>query len=181
MSTTTAYPAGLLGALKRELGAIDKRISQDMEYRAAIQHLIELHEQFHQHDTVQAPHLRAVARPEPAPTPAASHDEDGVPISDGEEPELPDSAPSTVEMAKIVLGNAQGQPLGLLAIKEAIRQTFGIEPAKTLDQMLYKRAQRGKGFYKTKDGEFGLLEAKPEQRVGAAVVETVGMPSTALA
>jgi hypothetical protein len=39
---------------------------------------------------------------------------------------------------------------------QLIRTTYGIEPDKSLDQMLYKRASAGRGFYKTTEGKFGL-------------------------
>ena len=43
-------------------------------------------------------------------------------------------------------------------LRQLIRTTYGIEPAKSLDQMLYKRASAGPGFYKTTKGKFGLTE-----------------------
>ena len=42
-------------------------------------------------------------------------------------------------------------------VRALIKKTYGIEPAKTLDQMLYKRASKGTMFYKTAEGRFGLL------------------------
>ena len=45
-------------------------------------------------------------------------------------------------------------------VRALIKKTYGIEPAKTLDQMLYKRVAKGKTFCKTADGRFGLLEFK---------------------
>ena len=181
--STTAYPAGLLGALKRELSTLDKQISAYMEYRTALQHLIELHEEFHGTSVPvpQPTRLRALERPPAAePSGEAGVAPEDVPFPDESPEHAPDSAPSTVEMARAVLGNA-GKPLPLLMIRQAIRETFGIEPAKTLDQMLYKRAQRNKGFFKTRDGEFGLAVPAPEQKIGAAVIESVQVPTTALA
>lgn len=178
MSSTAAYPAGLLGALKRELTTLDKQIGAFMEYRTALQHLIDLHEEFHgtQVPVPQPIRLRGLERP-----PATSSGEPyEVPFPDALPEHAPDSAASTVEMARSVLGNA-GKTLPLVAIRQAIRETFGIEPAKTLDQMLYKRAQRNKGFFKTRNGEFGLALFVPEQKIGTATLEAFQMPTTALA
>ena len=46
------------------------------------------------------------------------------------------------------------------------------DPAKTLDQMLYKRVAKGKTFYKTADGRFGLLEFR-------STTEEMRLPNTA--
>jgi len=53
--------------------------------------------------------------------------------------------------------------------------TYGIEPAKSLDQMLYKRASAGRGFYKTTDGKFGLTELPR-----GVAIDDVPLPSAAL-
>ena len=56
-----------------------------------------------------------------------------------------------------------------------VRTTYGIEPAKSLDQMLYKRASAGRGFYKTMEGKFGLTELR-----NGVVIEDVSLSSTAV-
>jgi len=74
---------------------------------------------------------------------------------------------NTMEMARVVIRNA-GKPLKPEAIREGIKSTFGIEPAKTLPDMLWKyaRAARG-GFFRQETGEIGLDEMQPK-------IETVG-------
>ena len=57
-------------------------------------------------------------------------------------------------------------------IRALIRTTYGIDPAKTLDQMLYKRVAKGKTFYKTADDRFGLREFK-------STTEEIRIPNTA--
>ncbi len=59
-------------------------------------------------------------------------------------------------------------------IRALIKKTYGIDPAKTLDQMLYKRASKGTMFYKTAEGRFGLLALR-------ATTEEVRTPTTAVA
>jgi hypothetical protein len=61
-------------------------------------------------------------------------------------------------MARTVLRNLNGPERTPTELRELIKSTYGVEPAKTLDQMLYKRATAGNTFYKTADGKFGLLE-----------------------
>jgi hypothetical protein len=63
-------------------------------------------------------------------------------------------------MARTVLFNPQGKRRPPDEIRALIRTTYGVDPAKTLDQMLYKRAGKGTTFYKTADDRFGLLEFK---------------------
>jgi hypothetical protein len=46
---------------------------------------------------------------------------------------------------------------------------------KSLDQMLYKRASAGHGFYKTMEGKFGLTELRKD-----VVIDDVPLSSTAL-
>jgi hypothetical protein len=53
---------------------------------------------------------------------------------------------------------ADGEEKSVDELRQLIRTTYGIEPAKSLDQMLYKRASAGRGFYKTTEGKFGLTE-----------------------
>ena len=67
----------------------------------------------------------------------------------------------TIEMARIVIRNS-GRPLGLQAISELIRSTFGLAVSKSLPQLLLKRARSSKsGFYLTSDGLIGLVETAP--------------------
>lgn len=68
---------------------------------------------------------------------------------------------NTMDMARTVIRNA-GRPLTLQRIEEGIRTTYGVAPAKTIYQMLYKRAKRGERFFRTEQGEFGLMEMQPE-------------------
>jgi len=46
-----------------------------------------------------------------------------------------------------------------------IKKTYGIEPAKTLDRMRFKRASKGTMFYKTAEGRFGLLALRAPQKM----------------
>ena len=57
-------------------------------------------------------------------------------------------------------------------VRALIKKNYGIEPAKTLDKMLYKRVAKGKTFYKTADGRFGLIEFK-------STTEEMRLPNTA--
>jgi hypothetical protein len=75
-------------------------------------------------------------------------------------------------MARTVLFNLHGEEKTPDEIRALIRTTYGIDPAKTLDQMLYKRVAKGKTFYKTADGRFGLLEFK-------STTEEMRLPNTA--
>lgn len=68
--------------------------------------------------------------------------------------------PNTLEMVKTVLKNAKGEEKTPDELRHLIRNTFGVDPAKSLDQMLYKRSAKGTVFYKTPNGRFGLLELK---------------------
>jgi hypothetical protein len=83
--------------------------------------------------------------------------------------------PNTLEMTRTILKNAGGEEKSVDELRQLIRTTYGIEPAKSLDQMLYKRAAAGRGFYKTEDGKFGLSEL----RKGIAIDE-VPLVSTAV-
>jgi hypothetical protein len=56
---------------------------------------------------------------------------------------------NTLEMTRTILKNAGGEEKSVDELRQLIRTTYGIEPAKSLDQMLYKRASAGRGFYKT--------------------------------
>ena len=68
---------------------------------------------------------------------------------------------NTIDMARTVIRNA-GRPLKAPQIEEAIKRTYGVTPAKTLYQMLYKRAKRGERFFRNESGEFGLTDMNPE-------------------
>src|SRR5258708_11917042 len=63
-------------------------------------------------------------------------------------------------MTRTILKNAAGEEKSVDELRQLIRATCGIEPAKSLDQMLYKRASAGRGFYKTTEGKFGLTELR---------------------
>ena len=63
--------------------------------------------------------------------------------------------PTTVEMARRVLKN-EGAPMTPKQIGEKIFSTFGFKPAKSLYQMLYKRAKAKKGFTMDGAGKYGL-------------------------
>jgi hypothetical protein len=86
----------------------------------------------------------------------------------------PGAQPNSLEMARIVLFNVNGEEKTPDEIRALIRTTHGIDPAKTLDQMLYKRASKGTMFYKTAEGRFGLLALR-------ATTEEVRTPTTAVA
>jgi len=75
-------------------------------------------------------------------------------------------------MARIVLFNLHGEEKTPDEIRALIRTTYGLDSAKTLDQMLYKRVAKGKRFYKTADGRFGLLKFK-------STTEEMRLPNTA--
>jgi hypothetical protein len=79
-----------------------------------------------------------------------------------------------LEMARTFLFNLNGEEKTPDEIRALIKKTYGIEPAKTLDQMLYKRASKGTLFYKTAEGRFGLLALR-------ATTEDVRTPTTAVA
>ena len=76
-------------------------------------------------------------------------------------------------MTRTILKNAAGEEKSVDELRQLIRTTYGIEPAKSLDQMLYKRASAGRGFYKTTEGKFGLTEL----RMGVAI-DDVPLSST---
>ena len=86
----------------------------------------------------------------------------------------PNARPNSLEMARVVLLNLDGEEKTPDEIRALIKKTYGIGPAKTLDQMLYKRASKGTMFYKTAEGRFGLLALR-------ATTEEVRTPTTAVA
>jgi hypothetical protein len=83
------------------------------------------------------------------------------------EPVNPKEQPNTLEMTRTILKNAGGEEKSVDELRQLIRTTYGIEPAKSLDRMLYKRPAAGRGFYKTIDGKYGLSEL----RKGVAIDE----------
>lgn len=86
------------------------------------------------------------------------------PISSDKGPQL-----NTIDMARVVIRNA-GKPLQPPQIKDGIKSTFGVDPAKTLFDMLWKRARQGdKGFYKDGEGNIGLLEMLPKLETVATI------------
>jgi hypothetical protein len=70
---------------------------------------------------------------------------------------------NTLDMARTVIRNAR-RPLKVNQIEEEIKNTYGVVPAKTLYQMLYKRAKRGERFFRNDNGEFGVADMNPEVR-----------------
>ena len=181
MSQVATRTVGLAASLTQELSVVDWEIEQLTAYRNGVQHLLELIDGVRGKaaPVTTSRRLRAVGRPvstPPVPDEPTEHATSPTP----DEAPLLDEAPSTLEMARTVLRNA-GAAMSLLAIRAAIRTTYGIDPAKTLDQMLYKRAQKNKGFYKTKEGEFGLSDGPQVPPASAAVMTSVAVPTTALA
>jgi hypothetical protein len=79
-----------------------------------------------------------------------------------------------LDLARVVLLSLDGEEKTPDEIRALIKKTYGIGPAKTLDQMLYKRASKGTMFYKTAEGRFGL-------RALRATTEDVRTPTTAAA
>jgi len=69
---------------------------------------------------------------------------------------------SSIGMITRVLENAKGKPMSMADILADVKTTFGVEAAKTSDQMLWRRANQKKGFYKTEDGLFGLTKDQAE-------------------
>jgi hypothetical protein len=80
---------------------------------------------------------------------------------------------SSLEMARTVLMNA-GRPLPIPEIHSKIRDTYGLPAAKTLADMLWKRARTRNIFFKDDDGRIGLVELQ-------AVITTVAHSRDAVA
>lgn len=79
---------------------------------------------------------------------------------------------NTLEMARLVIRNA-ARPLKPEAIKEGIRKTYGVEPAKTICDMLWKRARsKDSGFFREKTGEIGLTEMIPQMETVSTSIGT---------
>jgi hypothetical protein len=55
-------------------------------------------------------------------------------------------------MATTILENAGGEEKSVDALRQLIRTTYGIEPAKSLDQMLYKRGTNGRASSRREKG-----------------------------
>ena len=88
---------------------------------------------------------------------------------------------TSLEMARVVIRNA-GRPLKPEKIKEGIKSTFGVDPAKTLYDMLWKGARAGNvGFVRDEGtGEIGLSEMQPRvAHVGGSVGTQTGESSAA--
>jgi hypothetical protein len=67
-------------------------------------------------------------------------------------------AQSTMDMIRTVLEN-KGEALSAQEIREAVKETFGLEPSKSYAQMLYKRAKAGTGFFKS-GNRYGLVSGQ---------------------
>lgn len=68
--------------------------------------------------------------------------------------------------------NAKGRPLSKEEIREGVKQLYGVELPASWEQMLYRRVRKGKTFYKTEDGKFGLLEHRARVETVARIPET---------
>jgi hypothetical protein len=68
---------------------------------------------------------------------------------------------SSMDMARTVIRNA-GRPLKPQQVSEQIESTYGVLPAKTLFDMLWKRVRAKQSFFKTASGEIGVLEMEPK-------------------
>lgn len=143
MAHRVTSPSPVVAVLEHEVATIDRVLVHLTDYRLVLQQTLELH--------------RATWNlTGPVPTPECPQPVELVsPLTDGQIPKH--AAPSTVEMTRTVLRNA-GRPLTRDAIRLAIKQTYGLDLAHGLDQMLYKRVQARKGFYRTAAGEFGLSD-----------------------
>lgn len=169
--------------IQQEIGRVEVQIGMLQRYKESLEGTLNLMK-----------HLKipagAIIPPRPfSNKPVAVRGGDSEPLADLKETELyqpqpvpglvstpiPSSQnqPNTLEMTRVVLKNAGGEEKTVDELREMIRRTYGIEPAKSLDQMLYKRSAGGRGFYKTADGRYGLSEL----RKGVAI-EEVPMIST---
>jgi hypothetical protein len=143
-------------SLERELTEVEKQIQILERYRAALR------------STLQ---VRLELQGLPG-TPYISHPVTLTALTGGAE--VPDARPNTIDMARTVLYNLNGEEKTPDEIRALIHKTYGVTAAKSLDQMLYKRAAQGKTFYKTESGKFGLLSLRPS-------IEQVRMPATGIA
>ena len=147
----------VIKALQEELQEIDGKIDLLEQYRTSLKNTIEARNAL---DGL-APISLSSTPYQPQPVRALTEG----PVNRKEQP-------NTLDMARTVLRNA-GTEKSPDDLKVMIRTTYGIDPAKTLDQMLYKRASAGREFYKTEDGRFGLLELRK-----APLIQEIRTPST---
>jgi hypothetical protein len=126
----TLLPAALKQVLQKELTELDQTLERLNKKRDAIHQLLAVYEG------------EGETQPRSTRVPRAARSGTGAELN-------------TVEMARTVIRNL-GRPMHPKAIADAIHRTYGIQPAKTLSDMLWKRARAGKGFYKTDDGEIGV-------------------------
>ena len=147
------------GALEKELAGVNEQIVRLERYKtalnAALQARLDLEGLISTRPQVYSPQTVNLTA-----------------ITDGKD--SPNAQPNSLEMARVVLLNLNGEEKTPDEIRALIKKTYGIEPAKTLDQMLYKRASKGTLFYKTAEGRFGLLALR-------ATTEEVRTPTTAAA
>jgi hypothetical protein len=175
MSHVTPHTAGLVASLKRELTIIDRELGKLLLYRDAIQRLLVVHN----HARPRGSGSDRARQGTEAPVDTDAIADTSVAIPD--DIPAPDDGPNPLEMARTVLQNA-GNVMSVLALRAAIRMTYGLDPDATLDQLLYKRAQLERGFYRTRTGEFGLLnDPRPPLRRPAVVITPVDVPAAAYA
>jgi len=60
--------------------------------------------------------------------------------------------PDTLEMTMAILKNAGGEEKSVDELRQLIRTKYGIEPAKSLDQMFYNRAANGRASTRREKG-----------------------------
>lgn len=81
---------------------------------------------------------------------------------------------SNLEMVHQIMTNHQGKTWKLEDLAAEFEKVYGVAPVKSLDQMLYRRAAAGKTYYKTDDGQFGLIahrtQATPVGEVPATAI-----------
>jgi hypothetical protein len=74
---------------------------------------------------------------------------------------------TTMDMARQILSTSNKE-MTAEEIRQAIVTTFGIQPASSMTQMLYKRSRAGSSFYKLDGGRYGLLEWRTTKQQQAA-------------
>jgi hypothetical protein len=123
---------GMRAALQEELKGIDNTLEHMAAKRTAILNLLELYGV--QDEKVRATGAKATAA------------------------RIKSVGPGSLDMARVVIRNA-GRPLKTLGIREAIVKTYGVEPAKTLENMLWRHCRKEGGlFFKEEDGSIGVRE-----------------------
>ena len=80
-----------------------------------------------------------------------------------------------LDKIRALMINSKGRQLSKEEIWGGVKQMYGVELPPSWEQMLYRRVRKGKTFYKTDDGKFGLLEQR------ARVETVVRIPETATA